>query len=103
FRLVINSALLKIGPFIVRHLALPYAELSFYLAVLPIELKDDKRAAFHLCLAIELLKLVSMQHQFADQVCGRDFVTGPYVEWKVRVVKANVVVFDSSESVADVC
>src|SRR6266436_3058577 len=101
--LAIDNPLLQIGPLVVRNFAVPHAELGFYLTVLPIELEDDKRAAFHLCLAVELVDLVSMQQQFADAFCGRDFVTGAFVGLNVGVVKESFVVFDSRERIADIC
>lgn len=101
--LAIDNPLLQIGPLVVRNFAVPHAELGFYLAVLPIELEDDKRAAFHLCLAVELVDLVSMQQQFGDAFCGRDFVTGAFVGLNVGVVKESFVVFDSRERIADIC
>ena len=59
--LAIDRALLQICPFIMRNLPLPYAELGFKLSVFPVELQNDKCAAFHLRFAVELVDLVPMQ------------------------------------------
>ena len=59
-RLAIDGALLQIRPLITCDLALPHPELSFYLAIFPIELENDERAAFHLCFAIKLVDLLAV-------------------------------------------
>src|SRR5947208_4926656 len=102
-RLAIDSALLQISPLITGDFALPDAELGFYFSIFPVELENDKRPAFHLCFAIELIDLLPMQQQFADAFCGRDLVAGAFVGLNVSVVKESFAVFDSRESVADVC
>ena len=43
-----------------------------------------------------------MQQQFADALCGRDFVAGFFVWLDIGVIKKGFAVFDSRERIADV-
>jgi len=60
-RFTIDGALLQISALVMRNFALPHAQLSFQFSVFPVELENDKRAAFHLRFAIEFIDLLSMQ------------------------------------------
>ena len=60
-RLPIDGTFLQVSPLIACFLALSYTQLSFQLPVFPIQLENNQRAAFDLCLAVELVNLVPMQ------------------------------------------
>src|SRR5918996_392691 len=101
--LAVNGALLQICPFIARHFALGNTKLSFELSVFPIKLQNHQRPAGDLRFAIKLIDLLSMQQQFPNALCGRDFVAGAFVRLNIGVVKKGFAIFDSRESIADVC
>jgi hypothetical protein len=101
-RLAIDGALLQIGPLVMRKLPMPHAKLGFYPSIFPIELEDNKAAAFDLRFTIELVDLLPMQQQFADALCRRDFVAGFFVWLDIGVVKKGFAIFDSRERIADV-
>src|SRR5947208_7977690 len=86
-RLTFDGALLQIRPFVMGELPVAHAELGFYFSIFPIELEDDQRAAFYLRLAVELVDLLPMQQQFADALCGRNFVAGFFVWLDIGVIK----------------
>ena len=85
-----------------RKLAYPNAQLSFYFPIFPIELENDKRAAFDLSFSIKLFELVPVQQQLADTFCGRNFVAGALVGLDVGIVKKRFAMVDSRERIADI-
>ena len=101
-RLAIDGALPQIGPLVMRELPVSHAKLSFYPSIFPIELEDNKGAAFDLGFAVELVDLLPMQQQFADALCDRNFVAGFFVWLDIGVIKKSLAIFDARECIADV-